>query len=228
MGVQEVGGPGPEALVGQLQRALDLVALGLDADALAAEVHAPAVSAIARGRCIGCSAHARRRRDPAPLVRPPRADARRPGRSTTPTRTSAPTTPTASGRRPQQLLAALDRASGARASCSRCTSRTATAPANDRVLAGRRGIRRAAGRVLPRRPARRRGRRGAPLPRRRRARDQAAPAGGAFTLSEPAVRELVALAHERRVPVLIHAGRGIPALGQRHRRAVAASSRTPG
>jgi uncharacterized protein len=35
-----------------------------------------------------------------------------------------------------------------------------------------------------------------------------------FTLSEPAVREIVALAHERRVPVLIHAGRGIPALGR--------------
>jgi hypothetical protein len=35
-----------------------------------------------------------------------------------------------------------------------------------------------------------------------------------FTLSEPGVREIVALAHERKVPVLIHAGRGIPALGQ--------------
>jgi uncharacterized protein len=35
-----------------------------------------------------------------------------------------------------------------------------------------------------------------------------------FTLSAPAVPELVALAHERRVPVLIHAGRGIPALGR--------------
>jgi predicted TIM-barrel fold metal-dependent hydrolase len=35
-----------------------------------------------------------------------------------------------------------------------------------------------------------------------------------FTLAEPGVREVVALAHERRVPVLIHAGRGIPALGQ--------------
>jgi hypothetical protein len=34
-----------------------------------------------------------------------------------------------------------------------------------------------------------------------------------FTLDHPAVRELVALAHERRAPVLIHAGRGIPALG---------------
>jgi uncharacterized protein len=35
-----------------------------------------------------------------------------------------------------------------------------------------------------------------------------------FTLSIPVVHELVALAHERRVPVLIHAGRGIPALGR--------------
>lgn len=35
-----------------------------------------------------------------------------------------------------------------------------------------------------------------------------------FTLSEPAVHEIVVLAHERRLPVLIHAGRGIPALGQ--------------
>jgi predicted TIM-barrel fold metal-dependent hydrolase len=35
-----------------------------------------------------------------------------------------------------------------------------------------------------------------------------------FTMHEPAVRDLVALADERRVPVLIHAGRGIPALGR--------------
>jgi predicted TIM-barrel fold metal-dependent hydrolase len=35
-----------------------------------------------------------------------------------------------------------------------------------------------------------------------------------FTLAEPGVRELVALAHERRAPILIHAGRGIPALGR--------------
>jgi hypothetical protein len=34
-----------------------------------------------------------------------------------------------------------------------------------------------------------------------------------FTLDHPNVRALVALAHERRLPVLIHAGRGIPALG---------------
>ncbi|MBW3609551.1 MAG: amidohydrolase family protein, partial [Actinobacteria bacterium] len=35
-----------------------------------------------------------------------------------------------------------------------------------------------------------------------------------FSLSAPPVRQLVALAHERRAPVLIHAGRGIPALGR--------------
>jgi uncharacterized protein len=34
-----------------------------------------------------------------------------------------------------------------------------------------------------------------------------------FTLDHPAVRSLAALAHERRLPMLIHAGRGIPALG---------------
>jgi len=34
-----------------------------------------------------------------------------------------------------------------------------------------------------------------------------------FTLDHPGVRPLVALAAERRLPVLIHAGRGIPALG---------------
>jgi uncharacterized protein len=35
-----------------------------------------------------------------------------------------------------------------------------------------------------------------------------------FTLDHPAVRELAGIAHERRLPVLIHAGRGIPALGR--------------
>jgi predicted TIM-barrel fold metal-dependent hydrolase len=34
-----------------------------------------------------------------------------------------------------------------------------------------------------------------------------------FTLDHPAVRSLAALAHERELPMLIHAGRGIPALG---------------
>lgn len=39
------------------------------------------------------------------------------------------------------------------------------------------------------------------------------PRAESFAMHEPAVEDLVALADERRVPVLIHAGRGIPALG---------------
>ena len=35
-----------------------------------------------------------------------------------------------------------------------------------------------------------------------------------FTLDHPAVRELAEIADERRLPILIHAGRGIPALGR--------------
>jgi uncharacterized protein len=40
------------------------------------------------------------------------------------------------------------------------------------------------------------------------------PRAEGFTMRVPAVRGLVELAHERAVPVLIHAGRGIPALGE--------------
>jgi predicted TIM-barrel fold metal-dependent hydrolase len=39
------------------------------------------------------------------------------------------------------------------------------------------------------------------------------PRAEAFTLDHPEVNSLVALANERKLPVLIHAGRGIPALG---------------
>lgn len=35
-----------------------------------------------------------------------------------------------------------------------------------------------------------------------------------FTLDHPEVRNLIRLAHERRAPVIVHAGRGIPALGR--------------
>jgi predicted TIM-barrel fold metal-dependent hydrolase len=58
------------------------------------------------------------------------------------------------------------------------------------------------------------------LPEARRALDAGArgiklhPRAEQFGMDEPAVAELIALAHERRMPVLIHAGRGIPALGQ--------------
>jgi uncharacterized protein len=40
------------------------------------------------------------------------------------------------------------------------------------------------------------------------------PRAEAFTLDTPAVRDIFALASERRLPVMIHAGRGIPALGR--------------
>jgi uncharacterized protein len=40
------------------------------------------------------------------------------------------------------------------------------------------------------------------------------PRSDAFGLPHPAVEEVVALAHERRMPVLFHAGRGIPHLGE--------------
>jgi uncharacterized protein len=40
------------------------------------------------------------------------------------------------------------------------------------------------------------------------------PRAECFTLDHPAVGSLAALAHERGLPILIHAGRGIPALGE--------------
>ncbi|HVS29175.1 MAG TPA: amidohydrolase family protein [Solirubrobacteraceae bacterium] len=39
------------------------------------------------------------------------------------------------------------------------------------------------------------------------------PRAEGFSMGDPAVAEIVTLAHERSLPVLIHAGRGIPALG---------------
>jgi len=51
------------------------------------------------------------------------------------------------------------------------------------------------------------------------------PRAEGFTLEHPAVEGLLALADERRLPVLVHAGRGIPALG---RHALLLSERFPG
>jgi predicted TIM-barrel fold metal-dependent hydrolase len=50
------------------------------------------------------------------------------------------------------------------------------------------------------------------------------PRAEGFTLDHPALRDVFALAHERSAPVLIHAGRGIPALG---RHAVEVSAEFP-
>jgi hypothetical protein len=58
-----------------------------------------------------------------------------------------------------------------------------------------------------------------PLPEATRALDAGArgiklhPRAEQFTLDHPGVKPVIALAHERSLPVLIHAGRGIPALG---------------
>ena len=85
---------------------------------------------------------------------------------------------------------------------------------------GRRRVRRAADGVLPARPARRPPCRDGALPERGRPRDQAAPARRAVPARQPPELEPVfALADERNLPVLVHAGRGIPALG-RHALAV--------
>jgi predicted TIM-barrel fold metal-dependent hydrolase len=114
---------------------------------------------------------------------------------------------------PEQLLAHLARVD-ARAVVFPMHEPAGYPPANDRVLeaaAASGGRLVAFCRLDPRKDA---------VAEARRCLDAGArgiklhPRAERFTLSEPAVREIVALAHERRVPVLIHAGRGIPALGQ--------------
>ena len=63
------------------------------------------------------------------------------------------------------------------------------------------------------------------IPEARRALDAGAvgiklhPRAEQFGMDEPVVGELVELAHERHMPMLIHAGRGIPALWAEHRAA---------
>jgi hypothetical protein len=87
-------------------------------------------------------------------------------------------------------------------------------PANDRVIAtalASDGVLVPFCRVDPRR---------APAAEVRRCLDAGArgiklhPRAESFGMLEPGVREIAALADERRLPILIHAGRGIPALGE--------------
>jgi uncharacterized protein len=115
---------------------------------------------------------------------------------------------------PEQLLDALARAD-ARGVVFPMHEPDGYGPANDRVLeaaAGSGGRLVAFCRVNPHA--------GDPVGEARRCLDAGArgiklhPRAERFTLSEPVVRDVVALAHERRVPVTIHAGRGIPALGR--------------
>jgi uncharacterized protein len=114
---------------------------------------------------------------------------------------------------PEELIALLERA-GARGVVFPMHEPNGYPPANDRVLeaaARSNGRLVAYCRVDPNDDA---------VAEARRCLDAGArgiklhPRAERFTLSVPAVRELVALAHERRAPVLIHAGRGIPALGR--------------
>ncbi|MQA73576.1 MAG: amidohydrolase family protein [Solirubrobacterales bacterium] len=114
---------------------------------------------------------------------------------------------------PEELLAGLDRA-GARAVAFAMHEPDGYRAANDAVIAAAEG---SAGRLVAfcrvdphddapaeARRALAAGARGIKLH----------PRAEGFTLAEPAVREVVALAAERRLAVLIHAGRGIPALGR--------------
>jgi hypothetical protein len=115
---------------------------------------------------------------------------------------------------PERLLAELARAD-ARAAVFPLHEPDGYGPANDRVIeaaAGSGGRLVAFCRVDPHAPD--------PVGEARRCLDAGAkgiklhPRAERFTLSEPAVRGVVALADARRAPVLIHAGRGIPALGR--------------
>lgn len=114
---------------------------------------------------------------------------------------------------PEELLAALDSA-GARGLVFPMHEPDGYGAANDAVLeaaAASDGRLVALCRVQPRAAA--------ALEEARRCLERGAagiklhPRAEAFGMDEPVVRDLVALAHERRGVVLVHAGRGIPALG---------------
>ena len=114
---------------------------------------------------------------------------------------------------PEQLLSALARVD-ARAAVFTMNEPGGYPPANDRVLAEATA---SEGRLVPfcrldpRRDA---------AGEAERCLDAGAagiklhPRAEAFSLMDPGVREVFSVAAERRVPVLIHAGRGIPALGR--------------
>lgn len=114
---------------------------------------------------------------------------------------------------PEELLALLELAHARGAFVFPMHEPDGYPPANDEVL----GVARASEGMLV--PFCRVNPHADPVPEAKRCLDAGArgiklhPRAEQFTLDHPAVRSLVALAHERRLPVLIHAGRGIPALG---------------
>ena len=116
---------------------------------------------------------------------------------------------------PEQIVAGLDRAGHARALTFAFHEPDGYRDANDAVLAATKA---SGGRLLPLA-------RVAPgaddaLAEARRCLDAGAlglklhPRSDRFALPHPAVEEVVALCAERRAPVLFHAGRGIPRLGE--------------
>jgi predicted TIM-barrel fold metal-dependent hydrolase len=126
---------------------------------------------------------------------------------------------------PAELLAGLERAGGARAVVFPMAEPDGYRAANDFVIATAAesdGVLTPFCRVNPHDGA---------LAEATRALDAGArgiklhPRAEGFTLAEPAVADLFALADERRLPILIHAGRGIPALG---RDSVELATRHPG
>ena len=132
----------------------------------------------------------------------------------------------------EEIIGGLDaRRPPARAASSPCTSPTATAAANDAVLAASRGVGRPARAARARQPARPR----TPSPRRSaawtraRAGSSSTRASDEFALPAPGrSSEIVALADERRMPVLFHAGRGHPAPRRGGRRPRARATPAPG
>jgi predicted TIM-barrel fold metal-dependent hydrolase len=126
---------------------------------------------------------------------------------------------------PAELFAGLERAGGARAVVFPMAEPEGYRAANDFVIATAAesdGVLTAFCRVNPHDGA---------LAEATRALDAGArgiklhPRAEGFTLAEPAVADLFALADERRLPILVHAGRGIPALG---RDSVELATRHPG
>ena len=117
---------------------------------------------------------------------------------------------------PEELIEALDAAGQQRALVFAMQEPDGYRGPNDWVLRSARGVRRAAGRAGPDRPQRaRRDGGGAPLPGGRRASASSCTrASDAFGLPHPVVEQVVALAGEHSLPVLFHAGRGIPDLGE--------------
>ncbi|HTU15400.1 MAG TPA: amidohydrolase family protein [Solirubrobacterales bacterium] len=114
---------------------------------------------------------------------------------------------------PEQLLGALGRID-ARAACFAMAEPDGYSIPNDTVIATAEA---SEGRLVP---YCRLDPRDDPLTEARRCMDAGArgiklhPRAEGFTLAEPSVIDIFAFAHELAVPLLIHAGRGIPALGE--------------